>query len=288
MKLKFALLSAIFASLLMPGFGQEQPFTFIMLTDPQFGMYTADKDFARETANYEFAVAAVNRLKPGFVIVLGDLVNKAGDEPQIREFLRVSGKIDPSIPVYYVAGNHDVGHEPTPESVAAYRRNIGADHYSFRAGPIYAIVLDTTLILAPQKVEAEYQEQDAWLKKELQKAKESGAKQIVVFQHHPYFTKEANEPDQWGNFPLERRRPMLELLQASGVRYIFAGHVHSNLIGKDRDLEMTATGPVGMPFGEDGSGIRIAFVTSSGIEHRYYGFGRLPDKLDLKPQGPAR
>jgi len=287
-KSRFILLFSIFAFLPAFGFGQEQPFTFMMLTDPQFGMYTADKDFARETANYEFAVAAANRLKPGFVIVLGDLVNKEGNTAQIREFLRISWTIDSSIPVYYVAGNHDVGHEPTAESVAAYRKNFGADYYSFRAGPIYGIVLNSTLILAPQKVEAEYQAQDAWFRKELEKAKESGARHIVVFQHHPYFTKEANEPDQWGNFPLARRRPMLDLLHSYGIRHVFAGHVHSNILVKDGELEMTATGPVGMPFGADGSGIRIAFVTDSGIQHRYYGFDRLPDKLELKPQAPGR
>jgi 3',5'-cyclic AMP phosphodiesterase CpdA len=79
------------------------------MSDPQFGMYTKDADFAQETANFEFAIATANRLKPRFVIVCGDLVNKPGDRAQIEEYRRISAKLDKSIRLYHVAGNHDVG-----------------------------------------------------------------------------------------------------------------------------------------------------------------------------------
>jgi 3',5'-cyclic AMP phosphodiesterase CpdA len=154
MKSKFAFLFIIFFVFIFTGSGQEQPCYFIMLADPQFGMYELDKGFSRETANYEFTVAAINRLKPAFVIVLGDLVNKSGDKGQIDEFLRISRKIDPSILIHFVAGNHDVGYEPTPEMLDFYRQNIGPDYYSFRSGPIYGIVLNSALIYEPRKVEA--------------------------------------------------------------------------------------------------------------------------------------
>src|SRR5215208_5187450 len=75
------------------------PFFFVQLSDPQFGMFTGDKDFAQETANFEFAVANVNRLRPAFVVITGDLVNKPGDAAQISEYLRIVGKIDTAIPV---------------------------------------------------------------------------------------------------------------------------------------------------------------------------------------------
>jgi serine/threonine-protein phosphatase CPPED1 len=264
------------------GIGQEQPCNFIMLTDPQLGMYESDKGFSRETANFEFAIAAVNRLKPAFVIMLGDFVNKAGDEEQIREFFRISRKIDPSIPVHYVAGNHDVGSEPTPETLAAYRKTFGPDYYSFRAGPIYGIVLDSNLMYEPKKVEAEYEKQNAWLKKELETAKASGAPQIVIFQHHPYFLSSVEDPAKYWAIPVERRRPPLELLHSYKVRFVFAGHIHKNSVAKDGELEMTGTGPVGQPFGEDGSGIRLASATAEGIQHRYYDFGKMPDKLEIK------
>jgi len=91
---------------------------FIQLADPQFGAFTQDKDFVQETANYEFAVANINRIKPAFVIVCGDLINKTGDPVQTAEYHRVTAMIDKSIPVYAVPGNHDVGNTPTAETLA--------------------------------------------------------------------------------------------------------------------------------------------------------------------------
>ena len=47
------------------------------------------------------------------------------------------------------------------------------------------------------------------------------------------------------------------------------------------DLEITATGPVGMPIGENSrSGIRVVKVTPGGVTHRYYDFGQLPESLN--------
>jgi len=272
----------ILASLLAGAFlclGQAQPNHFILLGDPQFGMYSTNADFAQEAANYEFVVATVNRLKPGFVVVLGDLVNKAGDPDQIREFRRITAKVDASIPVYPVPGNHDVGNEPTPETLAAYRKNLGRDYYSFRAGQVFGIVLNSPLIFAPGKAPREYQEQEAWLRKELETAKDSGARHIILFQHHPLFKKSPSEPDEYENIPRERRLPLAELLNKYGVRYVFAGHTHKNLLARDGQLEVVATAPVGKPLGQDGSGIRVVTVSEAGLSHRYYEFGKLPDKL---------
>ena len=61
-----------------------EPFFFIQLSDPQFGMFTNDKDFAQETANFEFAVATVNRLiskdEVKYISILGGAVAKANEE----------------------------------------------------------------------------------------------------------------------------------------------------------------------------------------------------------------
>jgi 3',5'-cyclic AMP phosphodiesterase CpdA len=279
MRLRPALLFASLFLGLLPGFSQEQPFYFIMLSDPQFGMYAADKGFAQESANYEFAVAAVNRMKPGFVIILGDLVNKAGDPAQTAEFLRISKRVSSGIPVYLVAGNHDVGNEPTPESLAAYRNKFGRDYYSFRAGPVYGIVLNSTLIHSPKNAQAELEAQEMWLKQELEAARKSGAPHIVIFEHHPCFLKDPMEPDQYENLPMERRKPLLGLFHRYGIRHVFAGHTHGNGTAVDGELEVTATGPVGKPLRKDGSGIRIATVNGANLEHRYFDFSRLPGTL---------
>lgn len=272
-------LCAVLFFCLLYAYGQSPPLCFFMFADPQFGMYAENRGFAQETANYEFAIAAANRLKPAFVIVLGDLVNQAGNPAQIREVQRISHRLDRSVPLYYVAGNHDVGNEPTPQSLAVFRRNFGRDYYSFRAGPVYGIVLNSTLIHAPKSAMQDYLEQDAWLKRELESAQATGAKQAIIFLHHPLFLRNPQEPDQYENIPLERRRTLLALFHKYGVRYVFAGHTHKNVLARDDNLEMVATGPVGRPLGQDGSGIRVAMVTDEGVAHRYYDFGALPASL---------
>ena len=136
---------------------QTDSFAFLQMSDTQFGMYTKDGEFSQETANYEFAVATANRLKPRFVIVCGDLVNKPGDSAQIAEYLRITAKFDKSIRVYHVAGNHDVGNEPTPASLASWRKTFSRDYYSFREGSIYGIVLNSSLLHSPGKASDEYE-----------------------------------------------------------------------------------------------------------------------------------
>jgi 3',5'-cyclic AMP phosphodiesterase CpdA len=282
MKTRTVILFLCLVALALPGLAQE-PYYFVMLTDPQLGLYAADRNCEQESASYEFAVATVNRLKPGFAIVLGDLVNKGGDEAQIGEFLRISGKIDPSVHLYKVAGNHDVGHHPTPETLAAYRERFGPDYYSFREGPVYGIVLDSALMMDPKLVFEEYDKQKSWLEKELETAKESGAARVIVFQHHPYFMENAGEPDAAWAIPAEYRKPILEILKKYGVQYVFAGHTHKNNAAKDGSLAVVTIAPVGMPFDKDDSGITIGAVTGSGVEYRSFSFGRLPNKLTIQP-----
>ena len=109
---------------------------FIQMSDPQFGMFTKDASFEHETVNFEFAIATANRLKPAFVVITGDLINKGGDAAQAAEFKRISAKLDPKIRLFSIPGNHDVGNEPTAESLALYRERFGKDYYSFRIGDI--------------------------------------------------------------------------------------------------------------------------------------------------------
>ena len=254
-------------------------FFFVQLADMQFGMFASDRDFAQETVNYEFVVANINRIRPRFVVICGDLINKVGDAAQTAEYLRITAKIDPSIPVYAVPGNHDVGNEPTPETLAYYRQHFGPDHYSFVQGSLYGIVLNSGVISAPGNVQEAAAEQEAWLKAELAKARSTGARHIVVFQHHSWFLEKAEEPNQYFNIPMEQRRHYLDLLKSAGVRYVFAGHYHRNAYGRDGDLEMITSGPVGQPLGTDPSGIRIVTVKDTGLEHRYYTLGNIPNRF---------
>src|SRR5665213_337724 len=137
---RFLLALSFFAMLLPAAAQSQQPWFFAVLSDPQFGMYAKDKNFTQGTANLEFVVANLNRLHPRFVVICGDLVNRAGDTAEIAEYKRILRELDPSIPVYSVAGNHDVGNVPTPATLAGFRAAIGQDYYTFSEGDIFGIV----------------------------------------------------------------------------------------------------------------------------------------------------
>jgi 3',5'-cyclic AMP phosphodiesterase CpdA len=250
--------------------------TFIQMSDPQFGMFTQNKDFAHETCNFEFAIATANRLKPQFVVVTGDLVNKDGATEQIAEYKRIAAKLDPSIRLFSVPGNHDVGNEPTKETLAAYRGQFGPDYYTFRIGELEGIVLDSNLEKGTDHVADEAARMEKWFEAELAKARSLGVKRIIVFQHISFFLQTPDEPDQYFNIPTDVRKRYLRLMHEYGVKEVFAGHWHRNSEGRDGDLDMVTTGPVGMPLGGAKSGMRLVTITADGVTHKYYDFGELP------------
>jgi 3',5'-cyclic AMP phosphodiesterase CpdA len=144
-------------------------------------------------------------------------------------------------------------------------------------------VLNSSLIHSPQLATGQFEAQERWLKSELARVRDQGARHIVVFQHHPWFLSVASEPDQYFNIPLERRAPYLALFREHGVKYFFCGHYHRNALARDHNLEVITTGPVGKPLGEDKSGLRIVIVRDTGLEHRYFDFGTLPNSVNLEP-----
>ena len=257
------------------------PFFFIQLTDPQLGMTTNNADFVQETANLEFAVATANRLRPSFVIVTGDLVNKTGDGAQIAEYQRILGRLDPAIRAYHIPGNHDVGNEPTSETLAAYTKRFGPDYFSFTIGGFVGIAIDSCLVHTPKNVGVEAEKQEQWLRAELAKARRDGARHVVVFQHHPLFVNDAAEPGGYDSLPPDARARLLALYDEAGARHVFAGHYHQNALARAGDLQVVTTGPIGMPLRGAKSGMRIAVVTDAGIDHRYYDLGGLPSRVSL-------
>src|SRR6185437_5508746 len=264
---------------------KSKPWFFSVMADPQLGMYAKDKNFSQETANLEFAVANLNRLHPRFVVVCGDLVNRTGDPSEIAEYKRILGKLDPSIPVYNVAGNHDVGNIPKPATLDRYHAAFGRDYYTFSQADILGIVLDSSLIQAPQKDPDAARQQEEWLEKTLAHVKSDAHQQIVVFQHIPYFIHSPDEPDAYFNIPQPARQKYLGLLEQAGVRYIFTGHYHRNAIGTDGPLTEVVTGAVGMPLGGSLSGFRLVTAQGSKLTSKWVCFGGIPNQVN--PQKPV-
>jgi 3',5'-cyclic AMP phosphodiesterase CpdA len=241
-------------------------------------MYAKDKDFLQEKANLEFVIANLNRLHPDFVVVCGDLTNRTGDEDEITAYKAILQKLDSTIPVYNVAGNHDVGNLPTASTLATYRADYGPDYYVFHYAHILGIALDSNLIRSPDHVPDEAAKQETWLRNTLANAPQD--EQILVFQHIPYFLKDANEKDDYFNIPLAARTKYLDLLSANHVHLIFAGHYHRLAGGSDGSLTEVVTGAVGMPLGGSSSGFRLVQLGPSGMKTEWYCLGNIPNRVD--------
>lgn len=276
----FMFFRIIAAAVFAIGLRAEEPFFFIQGTDPQFGMHEENRGFARESANFERFIAIANRLKPAFVVVTGDLVNRAGDAQQIREYQRISAKLDKSIPLHNVAGNHDFN--TTAASLAAYRKQYGPDWYTFRHGSTAFFVLNSTLMFAPGELSGEAAKQEAWLKEALAKARRQGATRLIVFQHHPLFLLFPDEPDQYFNIPKPARGRYLRMLKEAGASHVFAGHYHLGMTAATGNLQLITTGPIGKPRGAERSGLRIVTVGDEAVEHAYYALDSAPARAELK------
>jgi len=256
----------------------DDSFFFVQMSDPQFGFYTDNKSFDIETAHFEKAIQKANRLHPAFVIVTGDLVHKTFDAAQINEYKRIAKQLDSDIPLYNVPGNHDTGNEPTPQDVDAYNAAFGPDYYTFHCGNMLGIVLNSNFLHSPEKAMDKAKAQEEWLIRTLDSASNKSYKNKVVFMHHPLFIERPEEGDGYFNIPTATRKKYLDLFKANGIKYIFAGHLHRNFFGKSDSLEMTTTGPVGKPLGQDSSGLRIVQVNGGVITSKYYVLDSIPAK----------
>ena len=269
----------------------QQPFFFMQLADTQYGLFTGNRGFEQEAVLAQQAVDHINRLRPRFVIVCGDLTNATPEHEryraQVAQFQTDFSGVDAKIPLVCVCGNHDVGNRPTPASIRSYQDNFGDDYFSFWVGGVCNIVLNSSVLKDPTDTPDVLAEQQSWLRQQLKEATTAKAQHILLFQHHPLFLKTEDEPDQYFNIPLQRRTPLLTELKQANVRAVFAGHYHRNAHGTAGTLEMITTGPVGRPLGKDPSGIRIVQVHEDNIRHNYYGMEEVPETIDLVPEAEA-
>lgn len=256
---------------------------FMVASDPQLGFYNKNDSFSiEESRNFEKIINTANELEPAFLIICGDLVNDYTSRTQIEEYHRIINKLDPKIPFFGVAGNHDVGNIPTSESLIKYRRNFGKDYYSFEIDGIYGIVLNSSLIQNPEDTIDEYDKQFIWLLKELLNAKESNYQNIFIFQHIPWFVDDILEKDEYFNLPRKLREFYLTLFHEFGVKYIFAGHLHKNAKSQYKDIQIITTSAIGVPLGDDPPGARIVRKIQNKIIYPYYLLDCFPNNINLE------
>ncbi|XP_038130101.1 serine/threonine-protein phosphatase CPPED1 [Cyprinodon tularosa] len=269
------------------------PFCFIQAADPQLGLMKSWRvgdcdnggdEWTEEVELTKQTVEAVNRLRPRprFMVLCGDLVHampgtqfREDQERDLRDALKGA---DPSIPLVFVSGNHDLGNTPTPSTVEKYCTAWGDDYFSFWVGGVLCLVLNSQLFFdasaCPQLKEA----QETWLEAQLSRASsmtEPKPKHILVFQHIPLYLKNPDEDDNYFNLQTDVRQRLMDRFKRAGVKAVFTGHYHQNAGGCHDGLDMVVTSAIGCQLGKDTHGVRVVVVTADSVVHRYYSLEQL-------------
>ena len=250
------------------------PFFFLQLSDPQFGFIDNNKSISAETEAMNKAVAAINQLKPPFVVITGDFVNNSKSKEQIAAYKSMIAQIDSSVKVYMIPGNHDIG-KVSRASIDNYKKNYGETHFSFRYGDCAFIGIDSNIIKEEDKEREEVQFK--WLEQELQKTKDARFK--FVFTHCSVFLKRMDEPVNYSNFSLPMREKYVRLFQKYGVNAIFAGHLHNNAYGKVGNMEMITIGPVGKVLGTGYQGMNLVKVYPDRFISEFIALNQFPKEV---------
>ena len=270
------------------------PIRFIQMADPQFGMFSSISKlteeeaisrsregltlryveqeldgFAPETKLFTKAIKYANEYKPDFVVICGDMVNEADSDDQRKELFRITSQLNKDIPIYWVAGNHDVGNTPTPETLNSYRKLFGEDNYSFQIENYYFITINSSICSDPSLIPGEWDSLIGFLENELEKASNMDATHKIVFLHHPLFLETPDEPDNYFVIPFPRRQEIISLLHRNKASAVFSGHLHRNNYRNLKGIEYVSTGPVGYPLAHDPPGIRIVDLDGTGLRHHY-------------------
>ena len=258
----------------------KSEFFFVQIADTQLGFTTQNKDLGPDIANFEKAVDNINRLKPAFVVISGDMTNAANDPAQISAFHSVVKKIRKGIGVFLVAGNHDM-YTATKEDIANYQKSYGKDYYSFNCRGSKFIVLDSLLLWHKTADPIARTAQRVWFEEQLNSAKNKRSHHIFVFTHHPWFLEKPDEADAYWTVPLTYRNDYLSLMEKYGVDFAVAGHYHREALGYAGKLTMTTTAPMAVPMGPEPVGFKVFKVYKDHVEFQYYGLAQIPEKIEL-------
>ena len=188
----------------------------------------------------------------------------------MRSKLRTS-KLDASIPLVCVCGNHDVGNVPNRRTIDAWKRDFGQDYFGFWCGGCRCICLNTQLcnalehgrwqdggshshVSAVDRDESQTlaRAQDSWLRAEVESLAQqhTPAVHVMAFAHIPPFIRRVEEAKGYYNLEPGVRKDLLDTLKAARCSKLFCGHYHSNAGGwyaedEEARLEVVITGAAG-------------------------------------------
>ena len=246
---------------------KRKSFNFIQMTDTQIGFFDYNSGCMHSDSLFDAAVKEINRIKPALIVITGDLV----DSPREPEFsLQDSiyranlAKIDPSIEVFELPGNHDIQPYNASE-LAKYEKLRGYSHFSVRRNNCAFIGIDSDCI--KDNVTEIEDAQWNWLEAELAAAKDCDHR--MIFLHCPVIRHEIDENEDYFNFPKDKRLKYMDLFKKYGVEAVFSGHTHMENYTVYDGIQFINAGPVGNALARGYPGFHIVNVTPDEIVSEY-------------------
>lgn len=293
-------------------------FTFIQAADPQIGFSDdiswGGKGLGKWCDDILYCKQLVDNINsldplPKFIVMCGDMVHAMPDglthpndggrlavgiysnikswESQNKAFLTTINKL--KIPILYVPGNHDIGDRPTPESIYKYESIYGKSYYGIWIGKIRLIIINSQLFNDSIDAPIQQAKQENWLINELKLLKDNKIKDILIFQHQPWFINQENEETNYYNIDKNIRIKWLRKFKEAGVSKIFCGHYHRNacVYTDDRKIEIVVTSAIGKQLSinevksneyipndisDIKNGMRIIHLIDGKLTHKYIEF----------------
>jgi len=244
------------------------PLVFVQMADTQIGIRSTYrvpgeepvKGWDVEMAACRRAFHAINRRKPDFAIICGDLTDEFPTtgkqdvlEAQRRDFKSLLDIVDPEIPILCLCGNHDLGNRPNAVTVEKYVSEFGDDYFTFDTAHMQGIAINSQLFYDSADCAHLLEAHRVWLNETLKTIDKT--KQLIIFSHIAPFIQNPEEPNGYFNLPMDIRRELLDLFHDAGARAWFAGHFHRNAGGWFKDMEVVVTGSVSCMIGTNEEGV---------------------------------
>jgi len=205
-----------------------------------------DRTGTHEPGIYGQIVEEIQRMRPDFLLSVGDLIEGYTDDTVEvkREWEEYKKLLKPlTMPIYLAPGNHDIWDST---SLELYRRYIGEPHYSFDIGDAHFVILDNSRY---DTVGAFPKEQIDWLIEDLEKNKK--AIYTFIVSHIPYWIE---------TIANDKADTLHALFVEYGVDAVFTGHYHEYFSGEFDGIMYTGLGSSGGGCSPGPTGLKYHFM----------------------------
>lgn len=167
--------------------------------------------------------------KQDFILLNGDMFNFQSDEDQlVHHLLQPFAGLFATTPFFFSRGNHEARGKFARQLPQYFNGEDAMFYFSFRYGPVYAIVLDSGEDKSDGDKEYfgladfdHYREQQReWLSREIEKEEFKKARYKIVFSHIPLYYA-----GDWHG-TLHCREVWGDLFNRAGIDLLISGHTH--------------------------------------------------------------